>query len=98
MTANRPGPAAGWRGHLRRVATMAPAVVALLSGVPLTGLLIVSQVVISMGVPVALFLLIRFCRDHSLMGPLVDGPLTTRVAGVSAAVVAALGCCLPFTL
>lgn len=84
--------------HLRRVATMAPAVVALLSGVPLTGLLIVSQVVISMGVPVALFLLIRFCRDRSLMGPLVNGPLTTRVAGISAAVVAALGCCLPFTL
>jgi manganese transport protein len=84
--------------HLRRVATMAPAVVALLSGVPLTGLLIVSQVVISMGVPVALFLLIRFCRDRSLMGPLVNGPLTTRVTGVSAAVVTALGCCLPFTL
>jgi manganese transport protein len=84
--------------HLRRLVTMAPAVLALLSGVSLTGLLIVSQVVISLGVPVALFLLVHFCRDRSLMGPLVNAPLTTRVAGVSAAVVAVLGCCLPFTL
>jgi manganese transport protein len=49
-------------------------------------------------VPVALFLLVYFCRDRSVMGPLVNAPLTTRVAGVSAAVVAVLGCCLPFTL
>ncbi|GAB2835523.1 Nramp family divalent metal transporter [Actinoallomurus bryophytorum] len=84
--------------HVRRIVTMAPAVLALLSGVSLTGLLIVSQVVISLGVPVALFLLVHFCRDRSLMGPLVNAPLTTRVAGVSAAVVAVLGCCLPFTL
>jgi manganese transport protein len=84
--------------HLRRLVTMAPAVLALLSGVSLTGLLIVSQVVISLGVPVALFLLVHFCRDRSLMGPLVNAPLTTRVAGISAAVVAVLGCCLPFTL
>jgi hypothetical protein len=53
---------------------------------------------ISLGVPVALFLLVHFCRDRSLMGPLVNAPLTTRVAGISAAVVAVLGCCLPFTL
>jgi manganese transport protein len=84
--------------HLRRVVTMTPAVLALLSGVSLTGLLIVSQVVISLGVPVALFLLVHFCRDRSVMGPLVNAPLTTRVAGVSAAVVAVLACCLPFTL
>jgi manganese transport protein len=84
--------------HLRRIVTMAPAVVALLSGAPLTGLLIVSQVVISLGVPVALFLLVHFCRDRSVMGPLVNDPITTRVASVAAAAVAALGCCLPFTL
>jgi manganese transport protein len=51
--------------HLRRVATMTPAVLALLSGVSLTGLLIVSQVVISLGV-VALFPLVCFCLPFTL--------------------------------
>ncbi|MFC0554723.1 Nramp family divalent metal transporter [Planotetraspora thailandica] len=90
----------GWRisPYLRRVLTMAPAVLALTLGVPLTGLLVASQVVISLGVPVALFLLVWFCRDRSLMGPLVNAPLTTRVAGVAGAVVATLGVSLPFTL
>jgi manganese transport protein len=84
--------------HLRRVVTMAPAVLALILGAPLTTLLILSQVVLSLGVPVALFLLVHFCRDRSVMGPLVNAPLTTRVAGTAGAVVAALGCSLPLTL
>jgi manganese transport protein len=90
----------GWRVpvHVRRIVTMAPAVLALTLGVSLTGLLVASQVVISLGVPVALFLLVRFCRDRTLMGSLVNAPLTTRIAGATGAVVAALGVCLPFTL
>jgi manganese transport protein len=90
----------GWRVsvYLRRIVTMTPAVVALTLGLPLTSLLIASQVVLSLGVPVALFLLIHFCRDRSLMGPLVNAPLTTRVAGVAAAVVAGLGFSLPLAL
>lgn len=84
--------------HLRRLVTMAPAVLALVLGVPVTKLLILSQVVISLGVPIALFLLIGFCRDRLLMGPLVNGPLTTRLAGGAGALVAVLGCCLPLTL
>ncbi|GAA4623527.1 Nramp family divalent metal transporter [Actinoallomurus vinaceus] len=84
--------------HLRRLVTMAPAVLVLVLGVPVTKLLILSQVIISLGVPVALFLLIGFCRDRQLMGPLVNTPLTTRLAGCAGAVVAALGCCLPLTL
>jgi manganese transport protein len=84
--------------HLRRLVTMAPAVLALVLGVPVTKLLILSQVVISLGVPVALFLLVHFCRDRSVMGPLVNAPLTTRLAGCSGAVVAALGCYLAITL
>lgn len=77
---------------------MTPAVLALFSGVSLTGLLILSQVVISLGVPVALFLLVYFCRDRSLMGPLVNAPLTTWIAGAAATVVALLGCSLPILL
>jgi manganese transport protein len=81
--------------RLRRILTMAPAVGALICGVPLTGLLIVSQVVISLGVPVALFLLVYFCRDRAVMGALVNAPLTPRVATCAGAVVAAIGCSLP---
>ncbi|MEU8270019.1 Nramp family divalent metal transporter [Sphaerisporangium sp. NPDC049002] len=84
--------------YLRRLVTMTPAVVALMLGVPMTSLLILSQVVISLGVPVALFLLVYFCRDRSVMGPLVNAPLTTRIAACAGAAVAVLGCCLPLTL
>ncbi|MFI6504030.1 Nramp family divalent metal transporter [Nonomuraea typhae] len=87
----------GWRVpvHVRRIVTMTPAVLALFSGVPLTDLLVLSQVVISLGVPVVLFLLVSFCRDRSLMGPLVNAPQTTWIAGAAAVVVALLGCSLP---
>ncbi|MCW2765763.1 MAG: divalent metal cation transporter [Nocardioides sp.] len=84
--------------YVRRIVTMTPAVLALTLGLPLTSLLVASQVVISLGVPVALFLLVWFCRDRSLMGPLVNAQLTTRVAGAAGAVVAGLGCCLPLTV
>ncbi|MEV6041115.1 Nramp family divalent metal transporter [Nonomuraea sp. NPDC052116] len=84
--------------HVRRIVTMTPAVLALFSGAPLTDLLILSQVVISLGVPVVLFLLVRFCRDRSLMGPLVNAPHTTWIAGTAAAIVALLGCSLPVLL
>ncbi|MEU6719721.1 Nramp family divalent metal transporter [Nonomuraea sp. NPDC046802] len=80
--------------HVRRIITMAPAVLALLAGAPLTGLLVLSQVVISLGVPVALFLLVYFCRDRTLMGSLTNAPLTTAIAAAAAAVVALLACSL----
>jgi manganese transport protein len=83
--------------YLRRIVTMTPAVLALVLGAPLTALLVASQVTISLGVPVALFLLVFFCRDRSLMGPFVNAPLTTRVAGAAGGLVAVLGCCLPLT-
>ncbi|GAA3765641.1 Nramp family divalent metal transporter [Plantactinospora mayteni] len=84
--------------HVRRIVTMTPAVLALLLGVSLTGLLILSQVVISLGIPVALFLLVFFCRDRNTMGPLVNARLTTAVAATAGAVVAALGCSLPLSV
>jgi Mn2+/Fe2+ NRAMP family transporter len=74
---------------LRRMVTMAPAVAALCFGVPLTTLLIASQVVLSLGVPVALILLIRFCRDRRLTGALVNSRTTTVLATASTAVIGA---------
>jgi manganese transport protein len=84
--------------RLRRILTMAPAIAVLCLGVPLTGLLILSQVVISLGVPVALFLLVYFCRDRALMGPLANARLTTRVAAGAGTAVAAAGCALPLLI
>ncbi|MFB4283940.1 Nramp family divalent metal transporter [Nonomuraea sp. MTCD27] len=84
--------------RVRRIVTMTPAVLALFSGASLTDLLVLSQVVISLGVPVVLFLLVSFCRDRSLMGELVNAPHTTWIAGTAAVIVAALGCSLPVFL
>jgi manganese transport protein len=84
--------------HVRRLATMTPAVLALVLGAPLTGLLVISQVVVCLGVPVALFLLMFFCRDRAVMGPLVNATVTTRAATCVAFVVAAAGCSLPLLL
>ncbi|MGV9982195.1 Nramp family divalent metal transporter [Micromonospora wenchangensis] len=84
--------------RLRRLITMAPAIVALMIGVPLTMLLVLSQVLISLGVPIALFLLVYFCRDRRVMGPLVNSRATTVVATVAGGAVAAVGCALPLLL
>ena len=84
--------------QLRRLVTMAPAVLALVFGAPLTGLLVFSQVAISLGVPVALFLLVFFCRDRTVMGPLVNAAVTTRAATCAAVLVAGAGCSLPLLL
>ncbi|MGI5241016.1 Nramp family divalent metal transporter [Dactylosporangium sp. CA-139066] len=84
--------------RVRRLVTMLPAVAALLAGAPLTTLLVVSQVVLCFGVPVALFLLVYFCRDRAVMGGLVNAVATTRVAAGAAFVVAAAGLCLPVLL
>ncbi|MET7419444.1 Nramp family divalent metal transporter [Dactylosporangium sp. NPDC005555] len=84
--------------YLRRLVTMAPAVALLTAGTSLTTLLVASQVVLSFGVPVALFLLIHFCRDRALMGPLVNARGTTAAAAVAASIVAAVGLALPVLL
>ncbi|GAA4250280.1 Nramp family divalent metal transporter [Dactylosporangium darangshiense] len=84
--------------RVRRLVTMLPALVALLAGAPLTTLLVVSQVVLSLGVPVALFLLVYFCRDRAVMGGLVNAAATTRVAAGAGLVVAAVGLFLPVLL
>ncbi|GIJ45138.1 divalent metal cation transporter MntH [Virgisporangium aliadipatigenens] len=70
---------------LRRLVTLVPALVVLLLGIDPTRALVVSQVVLSFGIPFALIPLIRFTASRRLMGSLVNRPLTT-VAAVAAAV------------
>jgi manganese transport protein len=75
---------------LRRFITMIPALVVIAFGVNATSALVVSQVVLSFGIPFALIPLVLFSRDRSLMGALVNRRVTTLAASVVAALIIAL--------
>ena len=75
---------------LRRAITMAPALVVLALGVDPTRALVLSQVVLSFGIPFALVPLVLLTRRDDVMGPLVNRPVTTATAWVVAALVIGL--------
>jgi manganese transport protein len=75
---------------LRRLITMAPALVILAIGVNASYALVISQVVLSFGIPFALIPLLIFCRNRGLMGGLVNHRLTTAVATVVVALIVSL--------
>ena len=75
---------------LRRAITMVPAFVIIALGVDPYRSLVISQVVLSFGIPFALVPLVLFCRNRSLMGNLVNRPLTTALAVVVATVIIGL--------
>jgi manganese transport protein len=74
----------------RRAVTMTPALVVLAIGVDPTKALVISQVVLSFGIPFALVPLVLLTRRRDVMGALVNRPLTTAVAALVAAVISAL--------
>lgn len=75
---------------LRRTITMAPAIVIIAAGLDPTLALVISQVVLSFGIPAALVPLLMFCSRRDLMGELVNRPATTVVAAAIAAVIIVL--------
>ncbi|RDI74235.1 nramp: Nramp-type metal ion transporter protein [Gaiella occulta] len=75
---------------LRRGITMVPALAIIAAGVDPYRSLVISQVVLSFGIPFALIPLLLFSRDRSLMGELVNRRLTTAVAAAVATVIVAL--------
>ena len=75
---------------LRRLITLAPALGVLAIGVDPTRALVLSQVVLSFGIPFALVPLVLFTRRSDVMGSLVNRRLTTVAATVVAAVIIAL--------
>ena len=75
---------------LRRAVTMIPALVIVAVGVDPSRALVLSQVVLSFGIPFALIPLLIFCRDRRLMGSLVNRRATTRAAVVVSALIIAL--------
>lgn len=75
---------------LRRVITMAPALVVIIYGLDPTATLVFSQVVLSFGIPFALVPLIMFTADPDLMGILVNRRLTTATAWAVAGAIISL--------
>ncbi len=75
---------------LRRLITMLPALVIIAAGADPSRVLVLSQVVLSFGIPFALVPLVLFCRNRGLMGTLVNRRVTTVAATVVATVIISL--------
>lgn len=75
---------------VRRGATILPSVAVIALGVDPTRTLVISQVVLSFGLPFAIIPLIRFTSRREVMGGLVNHPVTTGFAMTAAALVLAL--------
>ncbi len=79
---------------VRRLITLAPAVLVIGLGVDPTTALVISQVVLSFGIPFALVPLVLLTRRRDVMGGLVNTRATTAVASVVAALICALNLAL----
>jgi manganese transport protein len=75
---------------LRRAVTMIPALVVLAVGVNPTSALVLSQVVLSFGIPLALVPLVMLTGRRDVMGAHVNRPLTTVLAWGAAGLITAL--------
>ena len=75
---------------VRRLVTMAPAFVVIGLGADPSRTLVISQVVLSFGIPFALVPLVLFTSKRELMGVLVNAKATTAAAILVAAVIIAL--------
>src|SRR5215213_9087053 len=75
---------------LRRFITMLPALVILAIGLNPSRSLVISQVVLSFGIPFALIPLLIHCRNRQVMGALVNRRVTTAIATVVVALIVSL--------
>lgn len=83
---------------IRRLATILPSLLVIASGLDPTRTLVLSQVVLSFGLPFAIIPLIQFTRRRDIMGDLVNRPLTTFLASIAAALIIALNFFLLYQL
>ena len=75
---------------LRRAITMVPAMIVIGIHLDPSRTLVVSQVVLSFGIPFALIPLVMFCRNPKLMGNLVNHRITSWAAYAVAGVIIGL--------
>jgi manganese transport protein len=83
---------------LRRLITMLPALLVLGLGVPATQSLVVSQVVLSFGIPFALVPLWLLTRRRDVMGPFANGRGTSGALAVITAMIITLNTYLVYDL
>jgi manganese transport protein len=76
--------------QLRRLVTMIPAFIVIAVGIDPSRTLVISQVVLSFGIPFALIPLVYFTSRRDLMGSLVNRRVTTIAASLVAAAIVAL--------
>lgn len=79
---------------VRRLVTLLPALVILASGVDPTQALVISQVVLSFGIPFALIPLIRLTSDPSTMGADANHPATVILGWTATALITLLNVAL----
>jgi manganese transport protein len=75
---------------VRRLVTMVPAFIVIAAGADPTRTLVLSQVVLSFGIPFALVPLVRFTASRRLMGVLVNAKATTAAAVAVAGLIISL--------
>ncbi|WP_081838629.1 Nramp family divalent metal transporter [Thermogemmatispora carboxidivorans] len=75
---------------VRRLVTMLPSLLVIMLGLEPTRTLVISQVVLSFGIPFALVPLILFTQRRDIMGVLVNSRLTTVLAWLVAGLIIAL--------
>ena len=79
---------------VRRLVTLVPALLLLALGAPPTLALVLSQVVLSFGIPFALVPLVSLTRRRALMGDAANRPWTTALAVLAAVLLIALNATL----
>ncbi len=75
---------------IRRLVTMLPSLIVIAIGFDPTRTLVISQVVLSFGLPFAVIPLVIFTRDGKLMGALVNSRLTNALVSIVAGLIVAL--------
>ena len=75
---------------IRRLATMIPSLAVIIIGLDPTRTLVISQVVLSFGLPFAIIPLVIFTMRKDSMGTLVNRPLTTVLAWMAAGLIVVL--------
>jgi manganese transport protein len=83
---------------VRRVVTMGPPLIVIMLGLDPTRTLVISQVLLSFGLPFAIIPLVMFTNNKQLMGTLVNTRLTTILASLAASVIVLLNFFLIFQI
>jgi manganese transport protein len=83
---------------VRRLVTMGPPLIVIMLGLNPTRTLVISQVLLSFGLPFAIIPLVMFTSNKQIMGSLVNHRLTTILASLAAAVIVVLNVFLIFQI